>query len=138
MSKSVLDWRPSAKASPGEIRAAAKTPRIMIVDDDADVRRLLNIVAEAEGFEVVGLVEDGSTAVDLAMEHQPDIVILDLMMPNLDGAETAKFLRAVSPNSKVVAFSGIVMEAPDWADAFLRKEGMDGFVDLINSLAADA
>ena len=138
VSKSILDWRPNKQASHGEEPPTVNTTRIMIVDDDEDIRRVLNVIVEAEGYEVIGLVDDGMNAVDLAMEHQPDIVILDYMMPNLDGAETAKFLRAVSPNTKVVAFSGIVTEPPKWADAFLRKEGMGEVVDLIRSLVGDA
>lgn len=134
MSKSMLDWRVSAEDHSVEAVAPVKTVRILIVDDDEDVRRLLNTVSESEGYEVVGLVENGVGAVDVALEYQPDVVILDLMMPKLDGTETAKFLRAVSPKSKIVAFSGIVTEAPGWADAFLRKEGLGEFVALIQSL----
>ena len=139
MSESLLDWRISSEASPVKKPARRKFPsqRVMIVDDDQDTRQLLCTLLEIEGMEVVGMVEDGMHSVDIAMECQPDVIILDYMMPNLNGEETAKFLRAVAPNSKIIAFSGAAIDAPDWADAFLPKGGTYQIVRLIASLNAE-
>lgn len=105
--------------------------RVLVVDDDEDVRRLLDMIFEIEGFEVVGVVEDGAEAVPAAFETQPDVVILDLMMPNIDGAEAARFLRIASPHSRIIAFSGVVSKKPDWADDYLQKGGVSRLGELV-------
>jgi CheY-like chemotaxis protein len=132
MSDSILDWRPSADAP--RIKARPRPLRVMIVDDDQDIRKTLSVLVEIEGMVVVGLVEDGMDAVDVAMEEQPDVVVLDYMMPNLDGEETAKFLRAVSPRSRIIAFSGAAIAPPRWADAFMAKGESHRIIQLIQSL----
>lgn len=70
-----------------------RRPRVLIVDDDPTFRLLLSGVLEQETFDVTA-VEDGAAAVALAQEKPPDLVILDVMMPNLDGYETCRRLRA--------------------------------------------
>ena len=95
--------------------------KVMIVDDDPDVRAILDTLMGMEGFDVVGLAEDGEKAVVLAIETQPNVVILDYMMPKVDGAEAAKFIRAILPEARILAFSGVIHEMPDWADDFIEK-----------------
>lgn len=62
-------------------------PTILCVDDEPAQLLLLQIAFENAGFEVLG-AEDGRLAVRLAEEHQPDLILMDLMMPGLDGAAT--------------------------------------------------
>jgi DNA-binding response OmpR family regulator len=69
------------------------TPLILVADDDADLRALVAYRLESAGYEVVQAV-DGQQAVELAFERAPDVVVLDLMMPKLDGYEVARRLRA--------------------------------------------
>src|SRR5918994_2623013 len=106
----------------------ATQAKIMVVDDDPGIRQLLNMVLELEGFDVVGLVADGSEAIDVALEAQPDVVILDYMMPNLDGEQAASFIREVAPGARIIAFSGGLAACPDWADDFLIKGGVNEIV----------
>jgi DNA-binding response OmpR family regulator len=68
-------------------------PLILVADDDADLRALVAYRLESAGYEVLQAV-DGQQAVDLAFERTPDVVVLDLMMPKLDGYEVARRLRA--------------------------------------------
>jgi CheY-like chemotaxis protein len=95
--------------------------KIMIVDDDPDVRAILDTLMGMEGFNVVALAEDGEKAVVLAIQTQPNVVILDYMMPKVDGAEAAKFIRAILPEARILAFSGVIHEMPEWADDFIEK-----------------
>ena len=62
------------------------TPRLLIADDDAALRRLLRILLERDGrFDVVGEAVDGVEALELTEKHDPDVLLLDLAMPRLDG-----------------------------------------------------
>jgi DNA-binding response OmpR family regulator len=76
-----------------------RTPRVLVVDDEAVIRQLIAINLELEGFEVHQAV-DGSDAVDKARTVDPDVVTLDVMMPGLDGWTTAQRLRADSSTSR--------------------------------------
>jgi response regulator NasT len=64
--------------------------RVLIAEDETIIRLDLRGLLERAGFEVVGEARDGQEAVDLAREEQPDLAILDVKMPNLDGIEAAK------------------------------------------------
>jgi CheY-like chemotaxis protein len=72
---------------------AGRTPRVLVVDDEAVIRQLIVINLELEGFEV-HQAADGLDALDKAREVDPDVVTLDVMMPGLDGWATAQRLRA--------------------------------------------
>ncbi len=66
---------------------------ILVVDDDPVVVKLLTVNFEMEGYEVVA-AEDGPTALEKARRYHPDVVVLDVMMPRMDGLEVARRLRA--------------------------------------------
>ena len=68
---------------------------IMIVDDDQEMLRLLNRTLELEGFDAI-VVADGDSALTLLEEINPDLVILDIMMPGLDGFQTLELIREQS------------------------------------------
>ncbi len=106
---------------------------VLIVDDDEEIRHVLRLLCETEGLEVVGEAETGVEAVPLALRHQPDFVILDYMLPRLDGEGAAEILRAVVPGTKIVAFSAILDSQPGWADAYLNKERISELMPLLRS-----
>ena len=114
--------------------------RVLLVDDVVDVRRLLRTALRfREGFEVVGEAGDGAGAVRLAGETQPDIVVLDLGLPDIAGREVLSRIRENSPESKVVVFSGL--ETPDrsWIEGrvegyVLKDAELDYLVDLLESV----
>jgi DNA-binding response OmpR family regulator len=68
---------------------------ILIAEDDADIRSLLRLYLEGEGFEVLE-AEDGERALELARAHAPDMAILDVMMPKMNGLELTRTLRKSS------------------------------------------
>ncbi|MGZ4436528.1 MAG: PAS domain S-box protein [Nocardioidaceae bacterium] len=83
------------------------TPTIVIVDDASEVRLLMKTRLRASGlFTVVGEGGDGREAVDLAREHTPALMLLDVSMPGVDGLEALPQVLSVSPATRVVLFSG--------------------------------
>jgi CheY-like chemotaxis protein len=89
-------------------RQPAVPVRVMLVDDVADLRLLLGSLFKAyPGIEVVAEAADGEQAVRLAALHQPDLVVLDLAMPVLDGASALPRLREAAPGSRVVVLSAV-------------------------------
>jgi CheY-like chemotaxis protein len=107
---------------------------VLIVDDDEEIRHVLRLLCETEGMEVIGEAATGVEAVPLALRHQPDVVILDYMLPRLDGEGAAEILRAVVPGTKIVAFSAILDSQPGWADAYLNKERISELMPLLQTL----
>jgi DNA-binding NarL/FixJ family response regulator len=86
---------------------AIRVRTVLIVDDVADLRMLVRLSLELDGdFEVVGEAGDGFEAITEAERHQPDLVVLDLAMPNLDGLEALPRILAVAPDTRVVVVSG--------------------------------
>ena len=79
---------------------------LLIVDDDASMRDLLRLTFELHPqFDVVAEAANGADAVTAAGEHQPDAVILDVMMPGTDGLEALPRILSASPDSKIIVFS---------------------------------
>ncbi|HET7027742.1 MAG TPA: response regulator, partial [Candidatus Limnocylindrales bacterium] len=67
--------------------------RILVVEDDASIRLLLTTLLEREGFDIVAAT-DGEAALRSVVEHEPDVVVLDVGLPRLDGLEVTRRLRA--------------------------------------------
>jgi DNA-binding NarL/FixJ family response regulator len=86
--------------------------RVALADDTRDIRLLLSLALElAGGFEVVGEAADGAEAVALTARLRPDVLLLDLAMPALDGLQALPLLRAQSPDTMVVVLSGFGADA---------------------------
>lgn len=96
--------------------------RVLLVDDMPDVRQVVRMSLRIrDGIDVVGEAASGAEAIALAEREQPDIVVLDLGLPDLAGQEVLSGLREVSPRSKVVVFSATDPE--DSAGIAGRVEG---------------
>jgi PAS domain S-box-containing protein len=86
-------------------------PRILLVDDNTDVRRLLRTKLEATGYhEIVGEAADGAEAIEMAQLLQPDVVLLDLAMPHMDGLQALPQILALVPDVRVIVLSGFDQE----------------------------
>jgi DNA-binding NarL/FixJ family response regulator len=80
-------------------------PKLLIVDDHDGFRSFARAMFTAEGFEVTGDVPDGEAAVGAVSEQHPDLVLLDVQLPGIDGFEVARRLAAASPPPRVVLTS---------------------------------
>lgn len=81
--------------------------RVVLADDTPEYRQLLRIILEQGGsFEIVGEAANGEEAVRLSDTERPDVLVLDLAMPVLDGLETIPLVRACSPGTAIVVVSG--------------------------------
>lgn len=76
--------------------------RVLLVDDHRLIREGLRRALEDAGFEVVGEASDGAEGVELAQVHRPDVVLMDVSMPVLDGITATRRMRTRSPHAKVV------------------------------------
>jgi len=102
--------------------------RVLVVDDAANLRELLTVLLDVEDdFEVVGTAADGVQALDRADALEPDIILLDLAMPVMDGLQALPALRERLPKARIVIFSGFEHEAlarealAAGADAYIEK-----------------
>ena len=86
------------------------TLRVLVVDDEDDVRRLLRVQLETAGLEVVGEAADGDAALQACAAHLPDAVLLDLVMPGVSGLEAIPRLRADHPDVGIVAYTSVAGE----------------------------
>jgi diguanylate cyclase (GGDEF)-like protein len=82
--------------------------KLLICDDSDEARRLVRtVLADHPEIEIVGEAADGETAVALAAELEPDVVLMDIGMAGLDGVEATRKIRAHRPDTRVVAFTGL-------------------------------
>lgn len=119
--------------------------RVLVVDDDEVIRQLISMNLELEGFDVY-TAADGVEALERAAELQPQVITLDMMMPRMDGLETASRLRAAPATSaiKVCLVSARAQQADrdraanaPGVDAYLSKPfDPDELVDIVRRLAA--
>ena len=115
---------------------AAETPdageaiRILIADDHELFRRGLRMVLEDEDdIDVVGEVGDGASAVQLAIDEAPDVMVMDVRMPQLSGIEAAIKVKESLPHTKILMLT-ISDEEDDLYEAI--KAGANGYLSLIH------
>lgn len=101
-------------------------PTVVLVDDSKEVRAVVRRLLQSSGFDVVGEGGDGDEAILLAFRHEPALVLLDTSMPKVDGIEALPAILALSPETKVVMFTGF--EEPGLA-ARARELGAVDFVE---------
>jgi DNA-binding NarL/FixJ family response regulator len=125
--------RPSAKP--------ASRGRILVSDDGDSVRNIIGLFLEHAGFEVCGEAADGVEAIEQAKKLKPDLIVLDLVMPRMNGAEAASVLSQTMPSVPVVLLTlyqnilGPALAAAVGAKAVLDKtEGLDKLVTCVRSL----
>lgn len=107
---------------------------VVIVDDDEDIRDALRLLFELEDFDVVGEAANGLDAIPLVLQERPQVIVIDYLMPLMNGATLAQVVRGISPDTKIVAFSAVLESEPAWADAYLSKERINDVAPLITAL----
>lgn len=81
--------------------------RVLIVDDAAFMRMMIKDILEKNGYEVCGEAQNGLVAVEMYNKEKPDIVTMDITMPDMDGIEAVKNIRASDPNAKIIMCSAM-------------------------------
>lgn len=80
--------------------------RVLLVDDNADLRYLTKLAIQSDSCEIVGEASNGVEAIKAAEELAPDVVVIDLCMPMMDGVEATKILRERFPDLRIIAMTG--------------------------------
>lgn len=96
---------------------------ILVIDDDVDIIAMLRAVLEDEGYSV--LSSDGEGALDIALAASPDLILLDLMLPGIDGAEISRQLRA---NPRTASIPIVLLSAARQLGQHARKMGANAML----------
>ncbi len=99
--------------------------RLLLVDDQALVRHGFRLILERGGFEVVAEAGDGVQAVEAAAQHEPDVVLMDIRMPRLDGIEATRRIVAARPEARVLALT--TFDLDEYVMSAIRA-GASGFM----------
>jgi two-component system, NarL family, response regulator LiaR len=124
-----------------------EAPRVpvLVADDDGMVRSALCAFLEGvEGIEVIGTARNGEEAVELALEHRPRVVVMDVTMPLMDGVEATRQILHRLPDTRIVILTGLADQAR--AEAAMRagavayvlkdREASEIFDAILNATAA--
>ena len=101
-------------------RSSALAPRdirVLIVDDTEHMLAVVADMLRLDGFDVVATAPDGQTALELAAQTDPHVVVMDLRMPGIDGLETTRRLRAARPGQQIVLYTA-------YLDAEIEREAL--------------
>jgi len=119
------------------VREAAIPIRVLVVDDDADFQWLIRLNLQLEhDTTVVGVAEDGETGIALALREQPDVIVMDLMMPRIDGFEATKRIKQVRPAVKVIVVTSFSVDNATRQEMY--RSGVDAILgkrDVATALA---
>lgn len=105
----------------------SSTLRVLVVDDHDLTRLSLQIAfSSQENIQVVGLAKNGEEAVEMVRRHYPDVIVLDLQMPVMDGWNAANMIKNLSPETQIIAYSSLEDagsgEKMANMDAFCKKD----------------
>lgn len=119
----------------------ARKRRILVIDDGDSVRDIIRLFLERDGFEVCGEAADGVEAIELAKKVKPDLIVLDLAMPRMNGADAASVLSKTMPDVPIVLLTlyqnvlGNALASAVGVKAIIDKtDGMDKLVACVHSL----
>ncbi|KGP73998.1 response regulator [Pontibacillus yanchengensis] len=85
--------------------------KILIVDDAAFMRMMIKDILTKNGFEVVGEAQDGNQAIEKYKELNPDLITMDITMPEMDGITALKEIKGMDPNVKIIMCSAMGQQA---------------------------
>ncbi|MFE1805757.1 response regulator [Streptomyces sp. NPDC059533] len=105
--------------------APVSGPRVVIADDQELVRTGFRLILTARGIDVVGVAADGVEAVGLVRRTRPDVVLLDIRMPNMDGLEAARRILAEAPECRVIMLTTFDLDSYVYA---ALAAGASGFL----------
>lgn len=112
------------QAAPSRQQQLTILPRILLADDQEEIREAVNSILSTE-FKVIGTAEDGRHALELAMNLEPDILVIDISMPVVNGLEAASLLKRKAAHIRIVFLT--VHTDPEFVEAALAA-GALGYV----------
>ena len=127
---------------PRRYRGPVPLIRVVLADDDARFRQLVRDVLEDDGYEVVAEAADAVEAVQLAAEHRPDVVVVDLVLPGATGLSAVRELLAARPRRAVLVLSSLFdpaveEEAEALGATYLDKtDGVEALEEAIDAAVA--
>jgi two-component system response regulator NreC len=104
---------------------ASELPRVLLADDHAILRDGLRAVLKDEGFDIVGEASDGREAIKLTQELQPEVAVLDIAMPVLNGIDASREILKTSPKTKIIL---LTMHTEDRYVLAALRSGITGYV----------
>jgi chemotaxis response regulator CheB len=103
--------------------------RVLVADDDATFVEVVRVMLESdERLEVVGAAFDGQQAVALARELSPDVVAMDISMPQMDGLEATRLIRAERPGCRVILVSGSIFQERETGTEAAHEVGASAYL----------
>ncbi len=126
------------------LRCECKVLRVLVVDDHELTRFSLKLALQRQAnIELVGLASNGREAVEMAKKHRPDVIILDLQMPVMDGLSASMQIKTLYPQTRILAYSSLedpqteVMLQTAKVDAFCKKEtAIQEMIEIVNQLGS--
>lgn len=107
--------------------------RVMFADDHEVMREgLTGLIAKQPGIRIVGEAGNGRQALELAMRVRPDVIVMDVSMPEMDGIEATRRIKAEMPDVRII---GLSMYEDAHIGKIMREAGADGFVSKSASAA---
>ena len=122
--------------------------RVLVVDDHELTRFSLKLALDChQQIKLVGLASNGKEAIEMAEHHRPDVIILDLQMPVMDGLTASSHIKAIEPKTQIIAYSSIddpqinLISQRERIDAFCKKDtptkDLIKLVEELGNLPAD-
>jgi len=107
-------------------KSANSAPKVLVVDDDSDIVELLEYNLTKEGYSVL-TASNGKKAIDIAKAFVPDLILLDIMMPQLDGIETGRILRQ-NPDIKNTYILFLTARSEEYSEVAAFEVGADDYI----------
>jgi two-component system chemotaxis response regulator CheY len=79
--------------------------KVLIVDDSITIRKRLRTILEKNGYIVIGEAEDGNQAINMCLKYKPNIITMDIFMPDLSGIDTIKLISDIDKTTKIIVIS---------------------------------
>ncbi|MDQ3619626.1 MAG: response regulator transcription factor [Actinomycetota bacterium] len=98
--------------------------KVLVVDDTEHVRDMLVQMLELDGFDVVGQASSGGEAIDLAKSSDPNVIVMDFVMPDLDGLSAAKAIKKDRPTQAIILYTA-------YLDANVENQAREAGVALV-------